>query len=386
MSARFLKKPVLRFANNHLINYPTPLNIHYAWNFGFVASVFLLMQVVTGVFLAMHYVPHIDLAFVSVEGIMRDVQAGWALRYTHANGASFFFIAVYVHILRGLYFGSYVKPKQGVWVVGVVIFLLMILTAFLGYILPWGQMSLWGATVITSLATAIPVIGYELVLWVWGDFSVANATLNRFYSLHFLLPFVILGLVFVHLAFLHATGSNNPLGLTTAVETVPIYPYFILKDFVGVVFFLAVFFGFVFYWPNSLNHPDNYINANPLVTPHLILPEWYFLIFYAILRSIPHKLGGVVAMLCSIAVLLLLPWLHSAEVRSSRFRPLYKGLYWLFVSCCLILGWVGSQPVEEPYVLVGQVATLYYFFYLLVGMPLLAFGEQVICDAVKSET
>lgn len=365
------------FLHNHFINYPTPLNIHYAWNFGFIASVFLFVQLITGVFLAMHYVPHVELAFFSVENIMRDVQAGWLLRYAHANGASFFFIAVYIHILRGIYFGSYVRPKQSVWVLGVAIFLLMILTAFLGYILPWGQMSLWGATVITSLATAIPVVGYEFVLWIWGDFSVSNATLNRFYSLHFLLPFIILGVVFLHLAFLHSTGSNNPLGLSV-VEKISIYPYFILKDFVGVAFFLVFFLIFIFYWPNVLNHPDNYINADALVTPHLILPEWYFLIFYAILRSIPHKLGGVIAMLCSIVVLLVLPWLHSAEVKSSRFRPLYKMLYWLFVACCFILGWVGSQPVEDPYVFIGQLSTIFYFFYLLVLMPTLMFVERLL--------
>lgn len=282
---KFFKKPLLNIINNHLINYPTPININFAWNFGFISAVCLIIQILTGIFISMHYTPHILFAFLSVENIMRNVQSGWILRYIHSNGASFFFIATYIHILRSLYFGSYIKPKQTVWVLGIIIFFLMIITAFLGYVLPWGQMSYWGATVITSLATAIPYIGNYLIIWLWGDFSISNAALNRFFSLHYILPIIISAIVFLHLTALHFDGSNNPLGLHSIFDKISIYPYFILKDFVGICFFLIVFSLFLTYYPNVLNHEDNYIKANSLITPHLIIPEWYFLLAPSNLHS-----------------------------------------------------------------------------------------------------
>nr|YP_011017686.1 apocytochrome b [Dasysiphonia japonica]WQF69509.1 apocytochrome b [Dasysiphonia japonica] len=368
---RFLKLPIITILNNHALAYPTPTNIHYAWNFGFLAIICLIIQILTGVFLAMHYTPHVDLAFTSVEHIMRNVNFGWLLRYIHANGASMFFIVVYIHIFRGLYFGSYVKPKQWVWVIGVLIFLLMIITAFIGYVLPWGQMSLWGATVITNLVSAIPVIGNHIVTWLWGGFSVDNATLNRFFSLHYLLPFIIVAASLIHIILLHQDGSNNPLGIDSTNDKIHLYPYFVIKDFLGLTLFLIFFSFFVYFSPNILGHSDNYIEANPMVTPTHIVPEWYFLPFYAILRSIPHKLGGVIAMLLSILILALLPWIHSTEIRSSRFRPLYRLLYWILVSCCILLGWIGGMPVEDPYILIGQVLSIFYFFYFLIMLPCL---------------
>ena len=373
-----LKKPLISIFNNHLISYPTPVNIHYAWNFGFLSGMCLIIQIFTGIFLAMHYTPHVDLAFASLEHIMRNVNYGWLLRYMHANGASMFFIAVYIHTFRGLYFGSYTKPRHLVWVIGVLILLLMILTAFIGYVLPWGQMSLWGATVITNLVSAIPIIGNTLVTWLWGGFSVDNATLNRFFSFHYLFPFIIAALTLVHLALLHQDGSGNPLGIETSVDKIPIYPYFIVKDFLGIIFFIIFFSIFTYFYPNILGHPDNYIEANPMVTPAHIVPEWYFLPFYAILRSIPHKLGGVVAMFCSIVILALLPWVHSTEIRSSRFRPLYRFFYYSILSCCLLLGWIGGMPVEEPYIIIGQIASIYYFLYFLFLLPLLGNLEKFL--------
>nr|WCH57877.1 apocytochrome b [Catenella fusiformis] len=373
---RFLKKNVISIVNEHLIDYPTPINIHYAWNFGFLSSICLVVQILTGIFLAMHYTPHIDLAFISVEHIMRDVNYGWLLRYIHANGASMFFIVVYIHIFRGLYFGSYTKPRHWVWLIGVIILLLMIVTAFIGYVLPWGQMSLWGATVITNLVSAIPLIGNSIVSWLWGGFSVDNATLNRFYSLHYLLPFAIVAASLIHLTLLHQDGSGNPLGIDSKVDKISFYPYFLIKDFFGLVIFLVFFSIFIYFLPNTLGHPDNYIEANPMVTPAHIVPEWYFLPFYAILRSIPHKLGGVIAMVSAIAILAVLPWIHSTEIRSSRFKPVYKFLYWTLLSCCFILGWIGGMPVEDPYILIGQLASLYYFLYFLVIVPFLGKIEK----------
>nr|YP_009131066.1 apocytochrome b [Asparagopsis taxiformis]AHX02402.1 apocytochrome b [Asparagopsis taxiformis] len=375
---RFIKRPVVSVVNNHLIDYPTPINIHYAWNFGFLSAMCLIIQILTGIFLAMHYTPHIDLAFASVEHIMRDVNYGWLLRYIHANGASMFFIVVYIHIFRGLYFGSYIKPRHWVWVIGVIIFLLMIITAFIGYVLPWGQMSLWGATVITNLVSAVPLIGNSIVTWLWGGFSVDNATLNRFFSLHYLLPFLIAAISLIHLAVLHQDGAGNPLGIDSNVDKISMFPYFIIKDFFGLTIFIIFFSLFVFFTPNVLGHPDNYIEANPMVTPAHIVPEWYFLPFYAILRSIPHKLGGVIAMISSIIILALLPWLHSTEIRSSRFRPVYKILYWMILSCCLLLGWIGGMPVEEPYVLIGQIASIYYFLHFLLLLPCLGQLEKFL--------
>ena len=375
---QLLKQPLISITNDHLINYPTPINIHYAWNFGFLASMCLVIQIVTGIFLAMHYTPHIDLAFTSLEHIMRDVNYGWLLRYTHANGASMFFIIVYLHMFRGLYFGSYTKPRHLVWVVGVFILLLMILTAFIGYVLPWGQMSLWGATVITNLVSAVPLVGDNLVYWLWGGFSVDNATLNRFYSFHYLFPFIIAALSLVHLALLHQDGSGNPLGIESSVDKISMYPYFIIKDILGLVLFILFFSIFIYFYPNTLGHPDNYIEANPMVTPAHIVPEWYFLPFYAILRSIPHKLGGVIAMISAILILAILPWVHSTEIRSSRFRPLYRLFYYSIVFCCLILGWIGGMPVEEPYVLIGQIASIYYFLYFILFIPLLGQLEKFL--------
>nr|YP_011017830.1 apocytochrome b [Pseudoceramium tenerrimum]YP_011017831.1 apocytochrome b [Pseudoceramium tenerrimum]WQF69706.1 apocytochrome b [Pseudoceramium tenerrimum]WQF69707.1 apocytochrome b [Pseudoceramium tenerrimum]WQF69742.1 apocytochrome b [Pseudoceramium tenerrimum]WQF69743.1 apocytochrome b [Pseudoceramium tenerrimum] len=362
---RLIKYPVLDLVNDHLISYPTPINIHYAWNFGFLSAICLIVQILTGIFLAMHYTPHVELAFASVEHIMRDVNYGWLLRYIHANGASMFFVIVYVHVFRGVYFGSYVKPKQWVWVVGVLILLLMIITAFIGYVLPWGQMSLWGATVITNLVSAVPLIGNSIVTWLWGGFSVDNATLNRFFSLHYLLPFVIAAASLLHITLLHQDGSNNPLGIETSIDKINMFPYFIVKDLLGLTLFLIFFCIFVYFFPNVLGHSDNYIEANPMVTPAHIVPEWYFLPFYAILRSIPHKLGGVIAMLASILILATLPWIHSTEIRSSRFRPIYKLFYGLLLSCCLLLGWIGGMPVEDPYILIGQILSIFYFLFFL---------------------
>nr|YP_009490398.1 cytochrome b [Gracilaria spinulosa]AWH62531.1 cytochrome b [Gracilaria spinulosa] len=377
---RLLKRPLISIVNNHLIDYPTPINIHYAWNFGFLASICLIIQIITGIFLAMHYTPHIELAFASVEHIMRDVNYGWLLRYIHSNGASMFFIVVYVHIFRGLYFSSYTKPRHWVWVIGVIIFLLMIITAFIGYVLPWGQMSLWGATVITNLVSAVPLVGNSIVTWLWGGFSVDNATLNRFFSLHYLLPFIIVAASLIHLAILHQDGSGNPLGIDSNVDKISMFPYFIYKDLLGLFVFILFFSLFIYFFPNILGHSDNYIEANPMVTPAHIVPEWYFLPFYAILRSIPHKLGGVVAMISAILVLALLPWIHSTEVRSSRFRPVYRFLYWTMLGCCLILGWIGGMPVEEPFVLIGQIASIYYFVYFLCLLPLLGKIEKFLLD------
>nr|YP_010199692.1 apocytochrome b [Gracilaria domingensis]UAD89600.1 apocytochrome b [Gracilaria domingensis] len=377
---RLLKRPLISIVNNHLIDYPTPINIHYAWNFGFLASICLIIQIITGIFLAMHYTPHVELAFASVEHIMRDVNYGWLLRYIHSNGASMFFIVVYIHIFRGLYFSSYAKPRHWVWVIGVVIFLLMIITAFIGYVLPWGQMSLWGATVITNLVSAIPLVGDSIVTWLWGGFSVDNATLNRFFSLHYLLPFIIAAASLIHLAVLHQDGSGNPLGIDSNVDKISMFPYFIYKDLLGLLIFILFFSLFIYFSPNVLGHSDNYIEANPMITPAHIVPEWYFLPFYAILRSIPHKLGGVIAMISAILVLALLPWIHSTEVRSSRFRPVYRFLYWTMLGCCLILGWIGGMPVEEPFVLIGQIASFYYFIYFLCILPLLGNLEKFLLD------
>nr|YP_010199817.1 apocytochrome b [Gracilaria tikvahiae]UAD89825.1 apocytochrome b [Gracilaria tikvahiae] len=377
---RLLKRPLISIVNNHLIDYPTPINIHYAWNFGFLASICLIIQIITGIFLAMHYTPHVELAFASVEHIMRDVNYGWLLRYIHSNGASMFFIVVYIHIFRGLYFSSYTKPRHWVWVIGVIIFLLMIITAFIGYVLPWGQMSLWGATVITNLVSAVPLIGDSIVTWLWGGFSVDNATLNRFFSLHYLLPFIIAAASLIHLAVLHQDGSGNPLGIDSNVDKISMFPYFIYKDLLGLLVFILFFSLFIYFSPNILGHSDNYIEANPMVTPAHIVPEWYFLPFYAILRSIPHKLGGVIAMISAILVLVLLPWIHSTEVRSSRFRPVYRFLYWTMLGCCLILGWIGGMPVEEPFVLIGQIASIYYFVYFLCILPALGKIEKFLLD------
>jgi len=373
---RWNKDSMLSFVDSHIINYPTPINLNYMWSFGSTAGICLVIQIITGIFLAMHYTPHVDLAFSSVEHIMRDVNNGWLIRYLHANGASMFFIVTYSHIFRGLYYGSYMHPRGHLWCSGVIIFLLMMATGFMGYVLPWGQMSFWGATVITNLFSAVPLVGGAIVEWLWGGFSVDNATLNRFFSLHYLMPFLIAGLVLVHLSLLHSNGSNNPLGINKNVDTVSFYPYFYVKDLFAFLLLIALFSFFVFYYPNFLGHSDNYIPANPLVTPAHIVPEWYFLPFYAILRSIPDKLGGVVAMIAAILILLLLPIINTSEIRSSKFRPIFGVAYWFFAADFLLLGWIGQKPVETPYIEVGMGLTLFYFVFLLVLVPVIGLIEK----------
>jgi quinol-cytochrome oxidoreductase complex cytochrome b subunit len=375
---RWNKKSLFAVLNNHLIDYPTPINLNYFFGFGSLAGIMLVVQILTGIFLAMHYTPHIDLAFNSVEHIMRDVNNGWLIRYTHANGASFFFIVVYVHIFRGLYYGSYITPREALWCSGVIIFILMMATAFMGYVLPWGQMSFWGATVITNLFSAIPLIGKDIVDWLWGGFAVDNPTLNRFFSLHFTFPFVIVGAVLIHLILLHEVGSNNPLGITLKTENIPFYPYFYTKDLFGLMVLFLVFFIFIFYYPNTLGHPDNYIEANPMKTPLHIVPEWYFLPFYAILRSIPNKIGGVIAMFGSLVVLLTIPFSNSSEIRSTAFRPIFKICYWLLVIAFLLLGWVGQCPVEYPYTEIGIISMIYYFFFFIIIIPFLGKFETYL--------
>jgi ubiquinol-cytochrome c reductase cytochrome b subunit len=375
---RWNKRSLFAVVNNHLIDYPTPINLNYFYGFGSLAGIMLVIQILTGIFLAMHYTPHIDLAFNSVEHIMRDVNNGWLIRYTHANGASFFFIVVYVHIFRGLYYGSYITPRESLWCSGVVIFILMMATAFMGYVLPWGQMSFWGATVITNLFSAIPLVGKDIVDWLWGGFAVDNPTLNRFFSLHFTMPFVIAGAVIIHLVLLHEVGSNNPLGLILKTENVPFYPYFYVKDLFGLMVLFLVFFTFVFYYPNSLGHPDNYIEANPMKTPLHIVPEWYFLPFYAILRSIPNKIGGVIGMFGSLIILLTIPFTNSSEIRSTSFRPIFKTAYWLLVVSFFLLGWVGQMPVEYPYTEIGVISMVYYFLFFLGIIPFLGRIESYL--------
>jgi len=376
ISLRILNKPIINILNSHLVDYPTPININYFWNFGSMAGIFLVVQLVSGIFLAMHYSPNIDLAFLSVEHIMRDVNNGWLIRYLHANGASMFFAVVYIHVARGLFYGSYQKPRAFAWVVGVVVLILMMATAFMGYVLPWGQMSFWAATVITNLFSAFPIVGEAIVAWLWGGFSVDNATLNRFFSFHYLLPFLIVGAVFLHLAAVHQKGSNNPLGVSSNIDKVPFYPFFVIKDLYSWVVVFIIYFFFVCFAPNYLGHTDNYIEANPMVTPSHIVPEWYFLPFYAILRSIPHKLGGVIAMFAALLILFLLPLLNSSEVRSSVFRPVHKQFFWLFVLNYFILGWIGGCAPESPYLEIGQFATFFYFFYFFFCLPFLGFVEK----------
>jgi len=371
--------------NSHVIDYPTPSNLTYAWSFGSTAGFCLIIQILTGVFLAMHYTPHIDLAFVSVEHIMRDVNNGWLIRYMHANGASMFFIVVYSHIFRGLYYGSYMHPRQHLWCSGVLIFILMMATAFMGYVLPWGQMSFWGATVITNLFSAIPFVGPSIVEWLWGGFSVDNATLNRFFSFHFLVPFLIAGMSVIHLALLHEHGSNNPIGVESSVDKIPFYPYFYVKDLLAFFGLITIFAVFVFYFPNLMGHPDNYIPANPMVTPAHIVPEWYFLPFYAILRSIPHKLGGVIAMGGALVILFAIPFINTSEIRSTQFRPVFKVFFWLLVVDFLILGWIGQKPVETPFVEVGQVATVFYFAFFIFLIPILGLVESLLAKASVKE-
>jgi quinol-cytochrome oxidoreductase complex cytochrome b subunit len=373
---RWNKDYLLSFADSHIINYPSPINLSYLWSFGSAAGICLVIQIITGIFLAMHYTPHVDLAFNSVEHIMRDVNNGWLLRYLHANGASMFFIVVYSHMFRGIYYGSYMYPRQHLWSSGVLIFFIMMATAFMGYVLPWGQMSFWGATVITNLFSAIPLVGPSIVEWLWGGFSVDNATLNRFFSLHYLLPFLIAALVVIHLALLHKDGSSNPVGISSSLDNISFYPYYYVKDLLAFFVLLFVFSFFVFFYPNAMGHPDNYIPANPLVTPAHIVPEWYFLPFYAILRSIPDKLGGVVAMVSAIIILLALPVLNTSEIRSTEFRPLFGFFYWFLVVDFFLLGWIGQKPVEDPYIMIGACATVFYFLFFILIVPFTGFLEK----------
>lgn len=369
--------PILRLAHDSFVDFPNPRNLNYWWTFGGILAFCLATQIITGIVLAMHYTAHADLAFGSVEHIMRNVNYGWLIRYIHAVGASMFFFAVYIHIFRGLYYGSYKAPREVLWILGVIIYLLMMATAFMGYVLPWGQMSFWGATVITNLFSAIPLIGTGITEWLWGGFSVDNPTLNRFFSLHYLLPFMIAGVVILHIWALHVPGSNNPTGISvkSKEDTLPFHPYYTMKDGLGVVVFMILFAFFVFYNPNILGHADNYIPANPLSTPPHIVPEWYLLPFYAILRAIPDKLGGVVAMFGAIAMLAVLPWLDTSKVRSAVFRPIYKQFFWLFVIDCIILGYLGSQPPEGWFLLISRIATFWYFAHFLIVMPLLGIFE-----------
>jgi ubiquinol-cytochrome c reductase cytochrome b/c1 subunit len=372
------RMPVFTLMQKEYAAFPTPKNFNYFWNFGALAMVNLMIMIATGVFLAMNYTPNVAMAFNSVEHIMRDVNWGWLIRYAHMNGASMFFIVVYIHTFRGLYYGSYKTPRELLWMLGVVILLLMMATAFMGYVLPWGQMSYWGATVITNLFSAIPLVGPSIVTWLWGGFSVDNATLNRFYSLHYLLPFVIVGVVFFHVIALHIAGSNNPLGIDvkSPQDTIPFHPYYTIKDSVGICIYLLVFAALVFFSPNFFASPDNYIPANPLQTPAEIVPEWYFLPFYAILRSVPNKLGGVMMMFGSIMVLFVLPWLDTSPVRSARFRPIYRQVFWLLVIAVLALGAVGAHRPQGIWVVIGRVATLYYFLHFLVILPILGKLER----------
>jgi quinol-cytochrome oxidoreductase complex cytochrome b subunit len=371
--------PIFTMMDQELTDYPTPRNLNYWWNFGSLAGIVLVIMIVTGIMLAMQYTAHVAYAFDSVERIMRDVNYGWLLRYIHMNGGSFFFILVYIHIFRGLYYGSYKAPREILWMLGVVILICMMAAAFLGYVLPWGQMSFWGAKVITNLFSAIPLVGESIVIWLWGGFTVDNPTLNRFFALHYLMPFVLIGVVVLHLWALHRFGSNNPVGIDAKgpQDKIPFHPYYTIKDMYGLGILFLFFAGIVFFAPNFFGEPDNYIPANPLSTPAHIVPEWYFLPFYAILRSIPDKLAGVIGMFAAIAVLFILPWLDRSPVRSARFRSFtFKALFWLLILDCILLGIVGAKPPEGWWLITGRLATAWYFAHFLVFIPLVSIFER----------
>jgi len=389
--AKWLERrlPILSLMYDSFVAYPTPKNLNYLWTFGAILSFMLVAQIVTGIVLAMHYTPETGLAFASVEHIMRDVNWGMFLRYAHSNGASMFFLAVYIHIFRGMYYGSYKEPRELLWILGIVIFLAMMATGFLGYVLPWGQMSFWAATVITNLFSAIPVVGTAITQWLLGGYSVDNPTLNRFFALHYLLPFILIAIVGLHVWALHVTGQNNPTGVEPKdeTETVPFTPYATFKDAFGIGAFLILYAWLMFFVPNYLGHPDNYVEANPLVTPAHIVPEWYFLPFYAILRAIPNKLLGVIALFASILVTAALPWLDTSKVRSGKYRPTFRKFYWLFVAVAISLGYLGAQPAEGVYLIAARICSAWYFAHFLVVLPLLGKREKTepVPDSITAD-